>query len=173
MISIRPCSPLELLTKLIKIKSTSNPQPFRRPSHRPLPPSPSPPAPPLTSSPKSITNRQDYMRKVFISHLHHHVIHLVNIHVGHLVGCLVSLHDHQLVPLDYKLPEIALYWHHQFQCLWIFWISSSEIHMNEFSNYHPTKFNCHLLFVEQITYCLLTKAIKVKKQYEILPVISS
>ena len=58
-------------------------------------------------------------------------------------------------------------------CLWIFWISSSEIHMNEFSNYHPTKFNCHLLFVEQITYCLLTKSIKVKKKYEILPIISS
>ena len=71
------------------------------------------------------------------------------------------------------LLSLFLYWHHQFQCLWIFWISSSEIHMNEFSNYHPTKFNCHLLFVEQITYCLLTKAIKVKKQYEILPCQSS
>ena len=53
------------------------------------------------------------MSKVFISYLHHHVSHLVNIHVGHLVGYLVNLHDHQLVPLDYKLPEIALYWHHQ------------------------------------------------------------
>ena len=42
--------------------------------------------------------------------------------------------------------------------------SGCEFHMNESSTYHPTKSNCHLLFVEQITYCLLTKAIKVKKK---------
>ena len=51
---------------------------------------------------------------------------------------------------------------------------SFEFQAQKFSNYHPTKFNCHSLFVEQITYCLLTKAIKVKKkQCEILPCQSS
>ena len=39
------------------------------------------------------TNCQSYTNKFFISYIHHHISLCVNLHVGHLIGHLVNLHD--------------------------------------------------------------------------------
>ena len=61
-----------------KFISISNPS---QPLHQHLCQPPCLPAPPLTSFPKSINNRQSHISKVFNRNLHHHVNHLVKLHV--------------------------------------------------------------------------------------------